>query len=269
MRSNDSAPETREGTMGKLQEKNFEKQRAFLVDLYKVLEVGKEVRTSMAQISDATGYEPNIVSYVLNVLRHKNGYAIRTEYGAYGSASGLGKRSYWTLLIPYDRAERYLREWQDNNRSSTHRSRSSARKTVIERKKSEVAKQPVAMSFGDDAPRSIDIQRFSPANKEPGALVAAAKQYSEKFPVVQKALDTLKSGGLTIDEEAFFKAMNLQKDDRLETIALILPYIDQMERTITRLTEANKQLRKNGTQEPQTQQKLPWEPLSESVPGKA
>lgn len=73
---------------------------------------------------------------------------------------------------------------------------------------------------------------------EPRALVAAAEQYADRHLAVEAKYDELVKMGITVDRNAFFGAVVLPVDARLEAVAQVLPYIKSLERAANNLSPA-------------------------------
>lgn len=91
---------------------------------------------------------------------------------------------------------------------------------------------------GPDAPKPLAALSSARKPDEAIALVAAARQYNrgdriaEQVTALQKAAETL---GITIDPQVFAAGIKVEHDERLETVALLLPYIDSLESRIERM----------------------------------
>lgn len=100
---------------------------------------------------------------------------------------------------------------------------------------------------GPEAP--TPLAALAPLRKadDAGALIAAARQYASRTIKVREQVASLakmaKDLGIEVDESAVMLGVHLIPDDRLETIALVLPVIDRLEATVERLSAQNSELR--------------------------
>lgn len=77
---------------------------------------------------------------------------------------------------------------------------------------------------------------------EPEALIEAARQYTNRGAAVQAKMKELAELGVTVDADLLAKAIHFETDERLETIAAILPLIDRLERQAARVAEDRSEL---------------------------
>lgn len=103
---------------------------------------------------------------------------------------------------------------------------------------------PVGAVAGPDAPKPMhDLGLIERSHREPEALVLSAKQYvaakaggDEKVARAQKLMAELEEIGVPVPEE-LRQAATVPKDDRLEVIALVLPYVEALERRVVALSD--------------------------------
>lgn len=88
--------------------------------------------------------------------------------------------------------------------------------------------RPVEAVVGPDAPSPFEALRELRKN-EPGALVAAARQYAHRQDFVLERLTEIEQLGVKIDRDKIMKAIHLDRDDEFEGIVKVLPYIDELE----------------------------------------
>lgn len=211
---------------GKIHTQIFEEQNRFLEDLYSLLEVGREQSMSVASMAETTGAKPNTVITVTKCLRNANAFITRYEY------HGGGKVSFWTLLVPKEKAQIILNKYQMNLVKTIFQHRSQAMRN---------RGNGIVYTSGPDMPKGIGIKSFSPVEKQPKALVEAARQFGTKISAARNAMETLKAAGITVDEKTFFSSMGIPTDDRLEAVSLVLPYIDDLLSTIRDLKTARRE----------------------------
>jgi hypothetical protein len=93
---------------------------------------------------------------------------------------------------------------------------------------------------GPDKPRSFEALRPARKADDATALIEAARQYANRGDKMQEHIAALKATakdlGIEIDEAVLSAGIKLAVDDRLETIALVLPVIDALEAKVNRQT---------------------------------
>lgn len=88
--------------------------------------------------------------------------------------------------------------------------------------------RPVEAVVGPDAPSPFEGLRALKRD-EPAALVEAARQYEHRQDFVLERLVEIEKLGVTIDREKVMKAIKLDRDDELEGIVKVLPYVGELE----------------------------------------
>ncbi len=231
-----------------LQASNYAKEQKFLDDLYQIMEVGKEQEMSRRLLQEITRADPGRMYQVLIALQRANGYTMRFEWHDPNSEEGPGKRAFWKLNIPYEEAKVILDKAQREHLiAAKMRYKKVGSANLVKARAAKDSTNGVVYSTGPDMPKGIGIKSFSPQEKQPKALVEAARQYGPKLNAAKAAYDLLKSGGIEVDREAFFKVMNISQDERLEVVSLVLPYIDQLEAQVKELKKARKEAAKELT----------------------
>lgn len=224
-----------------LQAENYAKEQKFLTDLYELMSVGVEQEMSVRLLHEITRADPARAHKVLLALQRANGYTMRFEWHDPNNATAPGKHAFWTLNIPYEDAKVILDKAQADDllyqktrysRAMSNRHKNNAQKGL--------SNNGTAYAVGPDMPKGIGIKTFSPAAKEPKALVEAARQYGPKLSAAKQAYDLLTSSGIDIDKKTFFDTMKVSTDDRLEIVSLVLPYIDQLEAQVKQLKNERK-----------------------------
>jgi hypothetical protein len=95
--------------------------------------------------------------------------------------------------------------------------------------------RPVAAIVGPDAPtlgeglRDTFVAMQANEKDESAAFVAAARQYSSRQDFVIAKLREMEALGIQLDREKVLRGVKLQRDDELEGVVKVLPYIDQLE----------------------------------------
>lgn len=99
--------------------------------------------------------------------------------------------------------------------------------------------RPVEAVVGEDAPTLGEAIRVgSPEvakvlremrKSEPEAFIEAARQYEHRNEFVIERLVEMESLGVVIDREKVMKGIKLERDDEIEGVVRVLPYIDELE----------------------------------------
>lgn len=183
--------------------------------------------------------------------------ALRTRLTSEGR---LGRSMEWTLVDPKDAArDKLVALWARQDRTTDERMASLAarRRTDTPRPAASAppSTDPTVAIVGEDAPKpfaGLAVERYD----EPRALVEAARQFAGLHREVDKRLKELEALGITVNRDQIQRTIQLPKDDRLAAIADALPYIEQLERTNERLSNAVADLRGKLGNLPELQQRL-------------
>lgn len=157
----------------------------------------------------------------------------------------------WTLLVDRKEAFKRLAAWHEKVRMSPtylkfpkHEPKARAKRdngTHAEEPAEEprgvaIATRPA--SEGQELVASAGPEATSPfaalrsiRKDESKALVEAARQYADKGTFLEKKIAELRAEGFEVAEGA----LSLKRDERLEAVALAVPYVDALERENTRL----------------------------------
>lgn len=100
-------------------------------------------------------------------------------------------------------------------------------------------KEEVRAVSGPEAPSPFVA--LAPLRRdEAQALLSAAAQYLNRSEVLSKQFDSLKTAaaalGITIDIETVMKSVSFDRDERLEHIALVVPFVRGLEAAVERLS---------------------------------
>jgi hypothetical protein len=158
----------------------------------------------------------------------------------------------WTLLVPRKEAEKLLADWHEKVRMSPtylkfpkHEPKTRAsRKNGVEaevpteptREQVAVATRPategqeLVASAGPEAPNPFTALRAM-RKDESKAVIEAARQYANKGAFLEKKIAELREEGFEVAEGA----LSIKRDDRLEAVALAVPYVEALERENERL----------------------------------
>ena len=249
-------------------ERAVRKEQAVLKLLYAEprLRVGeKAIDYSMEAFAGRTDLKVNVVAKFMPIL-YKLGI-LEKEGPYYGSkANGLpGGRHYnYTILVPYDEAlDRLVKDQAERDAAATTNRKAGAKRGA--RKRTETGTAAFRKRLAENAGRLPDetvaivgpdaddglaakvpaaqLRKLAETRKdEPAALVEAARQYvARPKSNINAMLADLEAEaeklGITFDREQFLRdwpgfadATESETDERLEAIALVLPYIDALER---------------------------------------
>lgn len=95
---------------------------------------------------------------------------------------------------------------------------------------------------GPDAPQAFEVLR-SERKDEGVALVEAARQYLGRQDTIRRAFQEMEKQGITVDWTRVDQVVSVEQDDRLESVANLLPYVTQLEKRVERLSTDNAELR--------------------------
>lgn len=205
--------------------------------LYDLLDSQKEVETTAKEIADSIEESYKATSEVLTLMRKHALLEMRIIPHGQGHVS-----VYYTLVAPQETAIAVINKLISNG----------VNKALQEMRNNQITRPLTEMSVGSENTQSP----FAPLRvltNEPQALVEAAKQYVSQREIAEQHLVALRGAGLKIDPQAYYASIELPKDERFETIALILPYIISLETECAKLSEGQRRLNLN---HPSTQQYL-------------
>jgi hypothetical protein len=97
-------------------------------------------------------------------------------------------------------------------------------------------------------PKPVTLTRslpdLSPLRKsEPKALVEATRQYLSRWQIANQHAQSLVDAGLATDTQSILGMLKLDHREDFDTVALVLPYIDELERRITNMEKLHNSLR--------------------------
>lgn len=228
------------------------KRREVLDRIYDVLDVGVEARMVTCEMFASPGIGRHTVAEYSRAFENMGILTRRYEYLTHGKEH-VGKRWHWTLrkthaeaLAILDKLDAAELTTADLNFAKAMAEKTTRPRRITEQQADVVAvriehDEPVEAIVGPDSPNPFDVLRpYRRVVSEPYALVEAARQYRDRSTKmdggIKDLLDQAAELGLKVDEEALRAAISpIERDDRLETIALVLPYIDQLEAATARL----------------------------------
>ena len=228
--------------------------------------VGVEKQTSTRDICDALGLAYGVASDLRKVAERTGGMTTRYSGGPKGA---LGRRAHWTFL--HDEkwiADQALAQWDvrltaydiEKKMPKDYRFNQSTRKAPHK------PSDPPGINGVDPRPTIDDTTEFKntgqkyvikdettdmevkmrlagASRKDEGeALIEAARQYAGREEFIKEELKRFAEMGITIDETA----IKVEKDDRLEGVAVLLPYIDRLKRSIERQSKALDEVQETG-----------------------
>jgi hypothetical protein len=254
-------------------ERKHQKQLLLLDDLYDLMSFDTETLFASSMLATDTMTNGTIAKYIsefldLGILNRRLEYRVgKDERGV--SVAG-GRAYYYTLAKPKEEAQDLLnkkvaKDLADaeatffasvvpaaQKRSKTMKQQMQQQESVVPIKPStDLAvrvdrDQPVEAIAGPDKPNPFAV--LAPMRKDESyALVAAARQYNQRDTKVNERIEGLlrqaKEFGLTVDETALRASITIQRDERLDTVSLVLPYIDLIESQLANYQEQNERLR--------------------------
>ena len=231
----------------------FEKERRVLDKIYELVPVGQEfVCTSMTiynafeDFPSSPGQFTRYVSEVEKAGVFTRRYTMVTDNSRPDGRNG--KVAYWTLLVDHDKARALLQESQEARMRATDEMLAQPRKP----RKPQGFSQPetTVAIVGPDAPtlaEAMSRQVRDLRKDETGALLEAARQYANRkdsaMGKLQELAKTMEELGIRFDADKAAAAMHFEEDERLETIALILPYVERLERVNEQLANQVAEMR--------------------------
>lgn len=164
-----------------------------------------------------------------------------------------GRHSTWRLRMDRSDADQAMGALERLEAEANHRNRSQGVRDARARSNGKVKEAAPVKDFetvaivGDD-PVSAMAALHEARRDESYALVEAARQYTTRATRMDQQVEGLlaqaRELGLHVDEAALRASISpVARDERLEAVALVLPYIDGLERTIARKEEAINKLR--------------------------
>jgi CDC6, C terminal winged helix domain len=229
-----------------------EKRRILYTLMEQLFGVGKEVRDfsarELAETIDYPGMAQDRVKDYLQEMEEMGIISRRYEYGSKSSGMSVGRHYHMTILMDKEEALAILDIADREELRKFHVAQMVGVKKALDTKTAKAAKvdtdktavryekdEPVEAIAGPEAQSAFEALR--PLRKdEPRALIEAARQYRDRTHGINSKIEdviaTAKELGISINESALRESVPVETDDRLETICLILPYIDELERVV-------------------------------------
>lgn len=187
-------------------ERRFENEHRILDKLAKLLPVGQpQSGLSYPALAEKMGEQPHAVLLAKRTMEDAGILRIDIEYPKGKS----GRVSVWELTMPVDQAheEMRLEHQRQLERPSRKRVRQLARRGTAERN------------------GHLPGVRI-PLKDEAWDFVRSARTYVGRIEWARQHLADMRAMGIEVDESSVV----VQRDERLENIALVLPVIDELER---------------------------------------
>lgn len=230
------------------------KHVATIEGVYEIFGVEKEARGGYHQVADVLGIPDASVGHTTSWMKKAGFLTIRDAGMPDGS---FGKSSWWTLHGSKEECVAALKaSWGTPGVKKTEAEtqfRSSVAYQEPGRRGAEnlrlPEKQEVVLATNDEEevraiagpePESPFAVLRALRKDESGALVEAARQYANRAKLVDQKLGELEAAGIHVDRSA----VKMDKDEVLESVALVLPYINSLENTLHNFSEQNDALRK-------------------------
>lgn len=216
----------------------FNKEIVFLKAIYMHLNPGEETEIGAATIGTTVDITYNVAMAYAQQFEKLG--LIERRYVWQGQPTdkmAMGKHAFWKLTKPYEEALDILERDQAKRLEITAAKRSASASKPRTSKKMRESVEVTKAIVGPDAPTLGEaMPELRAARKdERTALIEAARQYAKRheaaFGKLNELAATMADLGISFDIEKARAAFVFEPDDRLEAIALILPYIDRLERT--------------------------------------
>lgn len=191
--------------------------------------VGNEIQTSAEDIAKKIGYPTSHVQ-TLRTFTARIG-ALKVRYVAAGQGNRIqGRHAFWTFvhdaewviakakglgIVPFDRKHIVQLMPTDPSRKKPGPPKAKA-VPIIEAPPEEVTKL------------RQELRKVRKSEEE--ALIEAARQYVGREAFITEELERFEAMGITIDASA----IHFEKDEKLETAAILVAYIDRLKGAIER-----------------------------------
>lgn len=232
-------------------------------------------RDRLAELMGADAVEIDL-SKALTILRRLGILRSEVVYGDKVNGLGAGRHATWSAGMSQADAMAVLDELDEQERRTIAANRRAAGAKIVATRSNRAHKetamapdpkpvstdqtvvryerdQPVEAISGPDAPSPL-ASLAEARRDESYAIVEAARQYLGRSDRMETQIHALlgqaRELGLTVDEAALRSSISPDKpDERLEAITLALPYIDRLERRISRAEETITKLRAQLTEQ--------------------
>lgn len=254
----------------------FRKEVAVAEALWTVLDVGveklpysaDELARAVAQLTNEDMRHELVSRYIEAMINDGSIVRRGPVYGTKTNGLNVGRNYGWTLAVDQATAlERIARRQEQDaaafgtNRLAAGKAAGKARtKAAKERKVTDNSVTIATTEFETtraiagpepDSTMRVKVREAIRGTRKAGdasALVEAARQYASRGTSMKAQIDdlvkTAEGMGLTVDREALEKTLSFQPDERLETVALVLPYIEMLEAAVERGIDNVKELQR-------------------------
>jgi hypothetical protein len=235
-------------------QKRFNAEDEFLTKLYDKFEVGvPQEGMSIKKACEITGMSDGQIAAAIIVLDDLGVVGREMRYDEFQKMNVI-----WTLLVSRKEAWQTLQSWHQkvadspvNMRYPKHQPRTRRTKAQIEAEKNGRTAAPILSLMpeqvtvadepateGEELVAVAGPERESPftalrgmRKDESKALVEAARQYANKGKFLEDKIAELRAEGFEVAEGA----LTIKRDERLEAVALAVPYVESLERLNERL----------------------------------
>jgi hypothetical protein len=175
--------------------------------------------------------------------------------------AALDSLTEWTLSSRWARQKMLDVKWAEDDKLTQERVRNIQATAAQNKAKAHtngatpahpVVPDQLVHATGPESPlpmKSLAGERFDP----PRALVEAARQFAGLNREIEGKIKELEAMGVHVDREKMAKAVSMPADPRLTAVAEAMPYIEQLERQVSRLTNQNDDYRAKVANQPQIQ----------------
>ena len=182
-------------------------------------------------MAEATGIPANVVGDVIQLLEKQNLLTRRFKWqGQQG-----GRKAYWTLMTNYEHANNVLAKEQ--HKILDKPARGNLGKPVVNGGQialPELPEKPVVLEGERASEAAMRLASESTENSLPietaKNLVDKCRQYMRATDLINSNLKALRDAGIDVNEEAYFDSVKVKQDETLAAIALVIPYIDSLEK---------------------------------------
>lgn len=206
--------------------RRFDMEHRILDKLAKRMPVGEDqVGMAYPQVAEDIGEPVHAVLAAKRTMEDAGILKTRIDYPKGKS----GRVGIWTLMMPVDLAHEEMT--REHHRQLARPSLATQRKR--DRKARETGESILRYVSGDENELKPFEAIRSLRRDEAMAMIEAARQYRARIDVVENKIRELQENGIEVSPDAF----SLKRDDRLETIALVVPAFDALIRERDRFEE--------------------------------
>lgn len=205
--------------------------------LTELLEVGKPTVVKTEDIAKAGGVSPTDVNRARRFLEYL-GLMKFTIDRSIGGKDHISVTATFTLLKPRDEVWKTVNDYAEYNSFALWRAHKGGEKALADK----LAKLPTDLIDTPEPEKPFAV--IAPLRKsEPKALIEAARQYQHRWEVGRQHAQALYAEGLIGNVNEFLRGLDLAQDSELETVAKVIPLIEEFEKTITNLEKFQQPLR--------------------------